>query len=399
MGERPLSHQQLAALLTRAQGGSEEAFAQLYRATYRAQWTQARLLLGSDALADEAVQESYIALYRNLQSISPPQVLVAYLNRTTFYVCQNLRRAETRHTRRSDGEERLAELPDLDRFAQPEERLADRERTERLAEGLAGLPARQRQALVLRYCQQLTIRQIAQVLGCSDSTVKRELRGGKAALHRLLGGVLPVFFPLGAALRASTAPPRRQLSRPAVGALAAGTAAVALGLAALPAPAIGEVRAEGQNGVARAVVSARGAKQVWLAAADGERYPLVEVAAGLYEGQPLPNGSYVAVAAGANGRQDRRELTVTQADERPPEIVESRGEGGLIALQLGDETGVDWAGCYLKGADGARIDPLCTQGETGYFDLSPGSYRVRVCDVLGNGGWSELTVSGQGDGG
>ncbi len=366
MGERPLSHQQLAALLTRAQGGSEEAFAQLYRATYRAQWTQARLLLGSDALADEAVQESYIALYRNLQSISPPQVLVAYLNRTTFYVCQNLRRAETRHTRRSDGEERLAELPDLDRFAQPEERLADRERTERLAEGLAGLPARQRQALVL---------------------------------HRLLGGVLPVFFPLGAALRASTAPPRRQLSRPAVGALAAGTAAVALGLAALPAPAIGEVRAEGQNGVARAVVSARGAKQVWLAAADGERYPLVEVAAGLYEGQPLPNGSYVAVAAGANGRQDRRELTVTQADERPPEIVESRGEGGLIALQLGDETGVDWAGCYLKGADGERIDPLRTQGETGYFDLSPGSYRVRVCDVLGNGGWSELTVSGQGDGG
>ena len=66
MEEKRMGHRQLEQLLLRAREGDEQAFAQLYRATCRAQWVQARALLGSDALAEEAVQESYLSLFRHM---------------------------------------------------------------------------------------------------------------------------------------------------------------------------------------------------------------------------------------------------------------------------------------------------------------------------------------------
>ena len=55
--EEKRTHRQLEALLRAARQGDEEAFAQLYRATVPAQLAQAKLLLKSAALAEEAVQE------------------------------------------------------------------------------------------------------------------------------------------------------------------------------------------------------------------------------------------------------------------------------------------------------------------------------------------------------
>ncbi|MCQ4950716.1 RNA polymerase sigma factor, partial [Bittarella massiliensis (ex Durand et al. 2017)] len=84
MEEKRMGHRQLEQLLLRAREGDEQAFAQLYRATYRAQWVQARALLGSDALAEEAVQESYLSLFRHMGELGNPRALVAYLNGSTY---------------------------------------------------------------------------------------------------------------------------------------------------------------------------------------------------------------------------------------------------------------------------------------------------------------------------
>ena len=67
--EEKRTHRQLEALLRAARQGDEEAFAQLYRATVPAQLAQAKLLLKSAALAEEAVQESYLTLYRKMGDI------------------------------------------------------------------------------------------------------------------------------------------------------------------------------------------------------------------------------------------------------------------------------------------------------------------------------------------
>ena len=66
-----------------------------------------------------------------------------------------------------------------------------------LAEALATLPPRQRAAVVLRYCEDLSETTVAQVLGCSVGTVKSQAARGLAKLrsHPALAEAEPCATP------------------------------------------------------------------------------------------------------------------------------------------------------------------------------------------------------------
>ena len=199
--EEKRTHRQLEALLRAARQGDEEAFAQLYRATAPAQLAQAKLLLKSDVLAEEAVQESYLTLYRKMGDIRDPRSLVAFLNRSTFLSCQNIRRVENR--RAGSGDELLPGLPDRDQTGQPERRALREEREVALRRAIAALPERRRQAVVLHYFQGRKVGEIAALLCCSPGTIKRDLQLARAQLRREMDGFLPAFLPAGLALSAA----------------------------------------------------------------------------------------------------------------------------------------------------------------------------------------------------
>ena len=57
-----------------------------------------------------------------------------------------------------------------------------------MIEALRELPHRQRNALVLRYYEELGIDEIAAAMGISRNSVKTHLTRGLAALERQLGG-------------------------------------------------------------------------------------------------------------------------------------------------------------------------------------------------------------------
>jgi RNA polymerase sigma-70 factor (sigma-E family) len=140
----------------------------------------AYLLTGDRALAEDIVQDAFVRLAGRLAHLRDEGAFEAYLKRTVV----NLARS---HWRRRKVErahlERAARAPRSDGPAEPD--LGDRDA---LWHALAGLPARQRTALVLRFYEDMSERQIAEVLGCRPGTVKSLVSRGLEKLRAEIGG-------------------------------------------------------------------------------------------------------------------------------------------------------------------------------------------------------------------
>jgi len=71
--------------------------------------------------------------------------------------------------------EQLDAVAVADNSSNPSDEAIKTEQTEQVRRAIALLPAKQRATLVLAYYQQLSYRQVAQVLGCSIGTVKTQM--------------------------------------------------------------------------------------------------------------------------------------------------------------------------------------------------------------------------------
>jgi RNA polymerase sigma-70 factor (sigma-E family) len=131
------------------------------------------LLTGDRALAEDLVQEAFERLVGRLRHLRDPGVFGAYLRRTIV----NLATSHFRHRRvERTYLERLARDP-LPR-TNPNE---DLDRT--MHEALLRLPERQRAAIVLRFYEDLSDVQTAEVLRCSPGTVRSLVSRGMKTLR------------------------------------------------------------------------------------------------------------------------------------------------------------------------------------------------------------------------
>ena len=125
-------------------------------------------LLGDDD-PEDVVQESFCKLYAARGRLrSDDAQVVAYLNRIV------VNEVRSRHRRRQVAR-RDAHLLTDDAVADPHATHGDRRA---VVEALAGLPPRQREALVLRFWMDLPLAAIAEAMGVRLGTVKSQISRG-----------------------------------------------------------------------------------------------------------------------------------------------------------------------------------------------------------------------------
>jgi RNA polymerase sigma-70 factor (sigma-E family) len=156
----------------------EADYVEYFRA--RAHWLRriAFTLCGDWYAADDLVQSTFLQLYRRWRRIQPGSE-DAYARR----VLVNLFLTGRRRPRREDS---VAELPES---AAPLR--ADSDDRVDLARALAGLPARQRAMVVLRYLEDLPIAEVAALLGVAEGTVKSQTSKAVRQLRTVLSGPAP----------------------------------------------------------------------------------------------------------------------------------------------------------------------------------------------------------------
>jgi RNA polymerase sigma-70 factor (sigma-E family) len=159
-----------------------------FRARRDAVRRTAYLLCGDWHRADDHAQAAFVALHRHWRRIRDRAALDGWMRRT-------LVRSVVDESRRPWRRERSTDAPVLvATVAGPADGVATRHV---LVEGLRSVPPRQRAVLVLRFLEGLDVAATAEVLGCSEGTVKSQTAHGLAALRSVLGDALDDLRPAG----------------------------------------------------------------------------------------------------------------------------------------------------------------------------------------------------------
>lgn len=161
----------------------EAALARLFELHY-ASMLRLAVLLGADD-PENVVAEAYYQIYRRWRRLRDTEAAEAYLRST---VC-NLTRMRIRHlqvARRHVEHLEHLEKPADDVVASAESTALLRDDQRVLIDALQQLPARQREALVLRHWLGLKESQIAAAMGISCGSVKTHTARGIAALTQAM---------------------------------------------------------------------------------------------------------------------------------------------------------------------------------------------------------------------
>nr|WP_245681862.1 SigE family RNA polymerase sigma factor [Actinomadura kijaniata] len=156
---------------------ADSAVTDLYRGHALGLMRLALLMVGDRPTAEDVVQEAFAGLYRRWGGLRDRDKALTYLRSAVLNGSRKV-------LRRRRLPFRVQHQPPV--WSAETAAMVGEDRREVLA-ALHRLPARQREALVLRYFANLTEEEIAAAMGISRGTVKSTASRGIAALGRMLG--------------------------------------------------------------------------------------------------------------------------------------------------------------------------------------------------------------------
>jgi len=181
-------------VVRRCMDGDSGAWAEMVRAHHRRVYGLCYRFTGNPADAEDMTQDVFLKIYSNLGSFDQErgslQVWITTMTRNLLV--DNFRR--TRNLRATgsldEGWDASDELAPIDRLmgreVSPHEAAAKKEVEKMVQEALARVSTELREAVILRDLQDMDYKEIAQVLGIPEGTVKSRISRGRAELARLL---------------------------------------------------------------------------------------------------------------------------------------------------------------------------------------------------------------------
>jgi RNA polymerase sigma-70 factor (ECF subfamily) len=167
-------------LALRCQSGDPGAFEDLIAIMERPLLYYAMSLTGAQDSALDVLQEVWIKALRGIRKLKDPGSLRQWLYAITHGVAVD--------RFRRDYSRDKAEAAQLNDFAEAEEPSFAEEDADAVHQALGQLGVKHREVLVLHFLEDLSIAEIAKVVGCSEGTVKSRTHYAKRAMKEILSG-------------------------------------------------------------------------------------------------------------------------------------------------------------------------------------------------------------------
>ena len=415
-----LEHKKLGKLIQECRSGDEQAFQKFYEHTAQVQYYQIRQMVKNSTDAMDALQETYLLLFKNIHNIKNPSTIVAYLNTLSYHVCQNHFRVTNRRERRISNLEAMEDIPSEN--ADPQEVILQADKSNQIQEAILSLSEQERLVITMRYLQKMTLKETADALKLSYAKVRRLQQSAKENLKELLNlkgisALLPIFpnaaKELGHMIKEQISVPRFSSDRINQTGLSApsapcpsftsfalkGAAAVAVpgvlicgSIAAnSPAPEIISINVPASYAGRPAVVSVTSKSSLPIASCilKNDKASLSgEAGTGnQYSFEISRNGSYTLILKNTAGKTASKKIRIDCFDAIYPTAKSVRLKGKTFIVKFHDgESGIDEQSIYYDTSSGEKIYPKSfdRQTMTAVFRAVKGSHTLHFSDRSGN---------------
>lgn len=155
--------------------GDPNAFDAIVRRFQDRVFRLACVTLYDEQFAADVTQEVFVRSFKGLRRFHFRSAPFTWLYRVTKNVCNEFNR-----TRRN---ETLADEPE-DTNALPDQQVASLEHARQVRKLVAALPQRQREVVMLRWFEDLSVKETASAMGCREGTVKALLHKATNSLRK-----------------------------------------------------------------------------------------------------------------------------------------------------------------------------------------------------------------------
>lgn len=181
--------------------GSLEGYNQLVERYQRPLLHFIYRVIGDRDESRDILQETFVRLYRSLSKLQEDKNLKAWLYQTANNLCiDHLRKHKPGRVKAVDMQEPVtlnmieSQYKAQGGQAQPDQLAQQSHIQERVLKAIEALPKKQRLMMTLRSCEELSLKEIAQVVGCSEKTVGTTLFAARQKLEKMLRPLLPDLF-------------------------------------------------------------------------------------------------------------------------------------------------------------------------------------------------------------
>ena len=170
-----------AELIQKAAAGDQDAITALYELTYSSIYKTVRSMIADEDGVLDIVQDSFIKGFQSLAQLDEPQNFRAWMKRIATNKAKDYlkKKKPILFTELANEDGEIPEYRDEKIEHLPEQMLDQKETTRLMNEILAGLSEDQRLVIGMFYYEEMSVRQIAEALGCSENTVKSRLNYGR----------------------------------------------------------------------------------------------------------------------------------------------------------------------------------------------------------------------------
>lgn len=184
-GESNMQTEKLKQAIELMKQGEEKGFNYIYGETYNFVYSRAKLAINDEQEVQDLVQEVYVAVYRNIESLKNPDSLYAWLATIIMRQGASMIRRKKNHVLLSEEHQGMfEEIPD--ESVKLENDAIVRENAGILKGLLEKLSPEQKSAIVSFYYDGLKVEQIAELTETSTGTIKSRLHLARKRLQEYI---------------------------------------------------------------------------------------------------------------------------------------------------------------------------------------------------------------------